>query len=131
MMHFALDQLTLKDHRAVIETMTLIIQAIPDDPAPYFQRATSKMLVYEAEYATDDQKGNNSRLGIITSNSTLSTEYLKRHRRRGDSRPPQGTRAPGTQLRSCSLQPRLYPSPPASTPRRSPSTPMYLAESHT
>lgn len=78
MMHLALDQLTLKDHQAVIETMTLIIQANPDDPAPYFQRATSKMLAYEAEYATDEQKGNNSRLGIITSNSTLSTEYLKK-----------------------------------------------------
>lgn len=77
MMHLALNQLTIKDHDAVVQTMGQIIEAIPEDPAPYFQRATSRILAYEAESAKDGERNSQNRLGI-SMNSTLSKEYLKK-----------------------------------------------------
>lgn len=78
MMRLALDQLTIKDHEAVIRTMGQIIEAIPDDPAPYFQRATSRILAYEAESALEGDKNSQNRLGIGLESSTLTKEYLKK-----------------------------------------------------
>ncbi|MBR8731294.1 Photosystem I assembly protein Ycf3 [Porphyromonas levii] len=75
MIRYALDQLTLKDHQSVIDVMTLVIDAVPDDPAPYFQRAVSRVLAYEADQATH---GRGSQPSIIFSESTISTEYVQK-----------------------------------------------------
>lgn len=52
----ALNQLSLKDHKAVVETMTLIANLDPNNPVPYFQRATSRFLAYEAKSASEIKK---------------------------------------------------------------------------
>lgn len=77
LIRYALDQLTLKDHEAVINTMSQIADAIPDDPAPYFQRATSRVLAYEASRATEMGKVTNH---IAFPESDLSKEYLQKKR---------------------------------------------------
>lgn len=75
MIRYALDQLTLKDHQSVINVMTLLIDAVPDDPAPYFQRAVSRVLDYEAGQATH---GRSNQPSITFSEHTISTEYLQK-----------------------------------------------------
>lgn len=75
MIRYALDQLTLKDHQSVINVMTLVIDAVPDDPAPYFQRAVSKVLSYEAAQLA---LGRRSRSSITFGENTISTEYLQK-----------------------------------------------------
>lgn len=75
MIRYALDQLTLKDHESVINVMTLVADAVPDDPAPYFQRAVSRVLAYEADQANH---GRSSQPSITFSENTISTEYLQK-----------------------------------------------------
>lgn len=50
LLQYAMDQVTLKDHELAVATFSLIIDAIPDDPASLFQRAVSRFLSFEASH---------------------------------------------------------------------------------
>lgn len=49
LLKYAMDQVTLKDYEMAVATFSLIINAMPDDPASLFQRGVSRFLAFEAK----------------------------------------------------------------------------------
>ncbi len=78
LLRYAVDLLTLKDHDSAIKTLSVIINALPDDPAPYFQRATSSVLAFEAKQANEAQIEESNALGLPLVNGDISKSFLQK-----------------------------------------------------
>lgn len=77
LLQYAMDQVTLKDHELAVATFSLIIEAIPDDPASLFQRAVSRYLSFEANHKKAILRDNNEESNLnLMQDPNHSKEYL-------------------------------------------------------